>query len=259
MNKEVTLEKISKKISHIKEELDEVDKLENKKYKVILLLSLLDSYSQINVFYTGKSSTNENAKRFKEFVTVFYPMKFWEDIGFVNLSYEFPDNEFNEFQNVIRKMLGSSINNLENFHDNQEVTKLLLAMQMKLMEIKEDKKNVVDIINKYKYKNLIYKYRCKLFHEYSFPGVFDDMVESNLPCYISKIGDKTGVMKDAYDLVFPYEFIKELTFNSIKNYLGRCLSEYKYPYYNYKEKFTWYEWENLLFYSRNFSGINYNK
>jgi len=245
MNQKFTVEDINQKIADIKTKIEEIDKYKNIKDKVILLLSLIDSYSQMNVFYSGSQKNNKNsAQKFTEFVTEFYPQKFWNDIGFVNLSHEFNNGELKNFYDEIGRILTTfSKNSLNDFSVNSDVIKLIKNMGIKL-ENKYVGKDVKKNIEKYKYKNLIYKYRCKLVHMYSFPGIaedFESIANLNQPCYIIGVNGISNKIKNKYDLIFPYEFIKELTFNSIKNYLERCLKENKYPYSNYKEWFTWYE------------------
>ena len=242
----ITPKKINNKILQIKEEIEKINQLDNIKQKAILTLCILDSYSQLNVF--SNSGSNENAKKFEQFIEEFYPTNYWNDIGFVNLAYTIG---YNGFKDKIEAILGSSNMCISNYHGNAKVTELINEMKENLINNSNFKVKVGDTLNKYiskyTYKSLFYKYRSKLIHDYTFPGLFDDMLDISFPCYISVIDDRRKeenndtIFRDEYDLVFPYEFIKSVAIISIENYLNKCLVNNIYPYSKYKEKFSWYE------------------
>lgn len=256
---EVKIKKqVELQIKYVKKQIEEIDKSTiTKKEKSILLLCFLDSYAQINC------SQGSNKKKFEYFLIEFATeYNFWEEIGFINLSYKFNEEVKNEFQKSIKRILGSTVLTIDKQKENMKIQKIIDNMKKEKVRENGDQLKASEEIEKYKYINLLYKYRSKLVHEYVMPSPFNDMVNEQLPHYISGISDQrlsnkeisgwnnvdiTKLRKkrveviDYYFLVFPYDFIKELTQISIINYYEKCLKDKRYPFENHIDYLHWYE------------------
>lgn len=90
------------------------------------------------------------------------------------------------------------------------------------------------IVAKYRFDNLLYKWRNKLVHECrQITTASDSMQEISKPIYF-KCGEKIK-------LFFPYYTIKNLVIKAILNYLEDCKIKELDPFYNYTEYDSWYE------------------
>lgn len=110
------------------------------------------------------------------------------------------------------------------------------GISTKIINLAKKDARLSDKIDKHKYSRLIYKWRSKLVHEFHSPSVvFKNMQNYEYPFYYS-------MSNKIHQLVFPYEFLKNLFLTSISNYIAECNQNNIDPFYfNTKNYETWYE------------------
>lgn len=152
--------------SKIENEVDEIDKIEDIKYKTILMLCFLDSFSQINVF---QRKTKSNCEKFTSFIKLFYPKDYWDEFCMINPIYNcnFNNKLKSDLKNKIKYILFDFPNNLEALSKNNRVEAIITQIKNEYSTFPDQKEG--NNIEKYTYINLLYKFRGKLIHEFATP------------------------------------------------------------------------------------------
>lgn len=218
--------------TNINEIINQIEKIDNIKFKKILIFSILDSMTQ--TFGLLNNIQKTQAKAFADFIEKMAPKyEFLNKIDIITLLYE---------KGVDEEKIGfDKINKIKNI----EISEMLrLYEDIKIEESVRD----INIRENHKYSMLLYKYRSKLVHEFNAPThIFEKIETSDLPLYINiNNGIEVSILTTKnwknreIELIFPYTFIKMLTLECLKNFIEYCKKNRLNPMEKLKYK-SWYE------------------
>ncbi|MBV1759071.1 MAG: hypothetical protein KMY55_14675 [Dethiosulfatibacter sp.] len=259
------------KIQEVRDEINKIDQLQvEEKYKNIILMCMLDSYAQLNVFLDKK---NTNRDKFTSFIKEFSPdgiQKLWDRISLPNSYYFIKDKNNNS---CVFKELEKLVKN-NNFWNCNDIIELLNNNDYKRIE------QTLMGMNSFTFANLFYTARNKLLHEFKLMNNEQGVLNTDFACFITVLNidyscieqrrekvnkiltskldendqddriinncvkDKTLECKECYrtvSLVFPYRFIRNVTGECIIQYLEKCKKEKKQIYKNSIEYIHWKE------------------
>ena len=210
----------------IKEYFDDAiknaEKTDNALIKRIVLFSILDSIVQEYNNYSG-----DDNKIFEKFICEFSTINYLDKYDPITIYYE--------MKNELDSEIESNLDYLEDAYNYSAEQMIELDGSKQIID-EANKKGIK--IYRHTFAQLIYKYRCKLVHEFRILGVgFNSMEKEKNINYISE-----GFLPDIrWRINIPYTFLKNLTNECINNYLTYCKNKKRDPYENAKEYSFWYE------------------
>ena len=201
--------------------IEDAERTGNKLIKRITLFSILESIAQEYYNYP-----NNNADTFEKFICEFSSINYLDKYEPITIYYEMK----NKYENIESDLNYSEDSNC--YYADQ-----IIAFEGSKKIVNEAELRGLSL-HKHTYAQLIYKYRCKLVHEFRVIGVsFNSMEIENDINYIS-CGFEPNMK---WIINIPYTFLKNLTNECIKNYLKYCKNNDRDPYVNAKEYDYWYE------------------
>ena len=206
----------------IKCKLDELEKLDDIFMKEICLFSLIDMFAQNSKY--GNNDTEQFTTFIEKYGNEALLQKIDPDTLYCENKQYFINNQID-----IAKLFNDATE--YSWHDIQNN-----GISAQIINLARKDANLRDKVDKHKYSRLIYKWRSKLVHEFNSPSVvFKSMQNYEYPFYYSMINK-------IHQLVFPYEFLKNLFLTSIRNYLNECDQNNNDPFYFSNIHYeTWYE------------------
>lgn len=217
-------EQIQEFISKIRIQFADIDEIKSPFLKKIVLVSLLDSMSHA-AFPKLKDKNRERVICFldecsgwteKDTISAQQLLLRLEKQGISNSRlFLFTQNHLISWQ----KGTGRIIEPNEDLHDHQVVS---IAS-----------KKEIELINKARYKELLYTYRNSLVHDFSEPGHGMELFEDKPYPYYH------GLEENPWQLVFSASFFRKLCWNSIAGLEKHLRENVMNPYDSYQHGSTW--------------------
>lgn len=234
-----TTKEVTERVKEIREyaesHFQEIAKMTKPLYEAICLFSLVESFAQEYSDYP-----KGNAEAFCVFLLKFAKKKYPEldMIDPVTFRYALQG-------------AGKKIVSIEKWYEKltpgYEYTWKDIATTLDFKKVeKEVNSQISKPFKNHKYVELIYKYRCKLSHEFAPPiHIFKSTYPRETPSYYYGSLDKNEESdKHGYNLYFPNGFLHKVFACAIFNYLNCCETEARDPFKNrIKRGFykSWYE------------------
>lgn len=204
------------------EQIKEIQKIQNKKHRLILLISLADAFAQSRVNYKQSS----NRKCFSSFLIQYNSGEQNEGILRtvcpVTLYYDKKD----EYQFGELSLRTSRIYPADSDEMLQEAKRLE-------QYIPEDKR---EYVLRHRYADLIYAMRNKLVHEMVDVGLdlnFQDNKTRQIPHVVhGNVENEGGSWSEYWGLHIPETFVFDVIEKSVNEYLSWCTSNKKVPFKN---------------------------
>ena len=216
-------QKIQYFISNLQSQFVHVDEIKSPFLRKIVLVSLLDSMS-----HAAYPKINENHKRV---------------VCFLDKCSGWVDKDTISAQQLLLQLQKSGITNSNLFLFAQNH---VIGWQKGLGKLVEPKDDLVDnqippiasedeikLINRVRYKELLYTYRNNLVHDFSEPGHGVELFDWAFPYY------HHGEMKDPWELVFSAPFFRKLCWDSIEGLEKHLRENTMNPYDSYQHESTW--------------------
>ncbi len=193
---------------YVSSRINAIDEMEFYEQKMLCLFSLLEIFVQEEYDYP----TSRQRINFCNFVLKYSEkFPFLKEVDPITLFYDFEEELEGEF----------NLDYLEEANIYAPQTVVDVGNSNEIIEFIKAKSSVDSEfrINKHTYVNLIYTMRCKLSHEGFLNSISKLLSKSRdkLPSFISQ--GTWGSDEIDWVLGFPYDFIKELTFECIENFL----------------------------------------
>ena len=213
------MDRYNEVITYFNDIIKTAEKTENYLLMKTMLFSIIESMAQEYCNYCSK-----NTEVFVRFVSKFSNVAYLNKIDPITTYYEM-------------KHKGYKINtNLDYLEDGYNYSAKQIVDRDGTQEIICEAQKYGINLDKHKYINLIYKYRCKLVHECKSIGInFKSLEEKEDINYIS-----CG-FNIKWELNIPYTFLKKLTKECIEGYIKECKEIEIDPYKNAKKYSYWYE------------------
>ncbi len=203
--------------TEVNRQLEIISEVNDWKYQMICLFSLLDSFAQDIADYP----TYKSRDAFCEFVAKYdNTFPYWNEIDTVSFFYKHGD-----------LFVGYDPTGFMTDGAVYYCGEIIKRQSQDLFRYVEMDEHISEL-NKHRYKMLFYILRNKLVHELNTPNGIMGTAKDENPFYISFsiITDKE--QKDTWALTFPCGFVKRVVSSSIDNYLDYCLKENKEPFEN---------------------------
>ena len=224
---------------YMMDKISDVENIKNDQIKLLCYFSLIESMAQDEAKYPY----NGQQKAFTNFVIRYQDIyDFLEFIDPVTLYYHYQD-ELEMEVNLYDFIDDGGIYDIRdlNIRKLMEKTKIVLLQTKQVAEVNK-------MIEKHRYVDLLYRFRCLVSHEFSEEHASKSKIQ-DIPYYINssrfyKIGE-SDIKDDVWQLRIPIIFIKKLCINCVNNYLDNCLKNKKLPMSNdtfaRKSKLSWYQ------------------
>lgn len=217
-------------------QIREIKEIQNKKHRLILLLSLADAFAQSH----GDYGQNSNRRYFASFLLQFSSEQEYSAIlrSICPVTLYYDKNDEYQFGKL---NLTSSRVYLANSNDVLQEAKRLKDC------IPEDKRDI--IVRRHRYAELIYAMRNKLVHEMVDIGLdinFQESKAHQIPHMVHGVAENEGGIRTEYwKLHIPEVFIFCVVENAVNEYLTWCANNQKTPFKNNlhsrKCYFAWYD------------------
>ena len=209
------------RINQIKSEVEKqykiISEVNNWKYQMICLFSLMDSFAQEVAGYPSYGNKDAFCSFVKKYDKTF---PYWDEVDTVSFFYThrdlFKGNDPTSFMN------DGAVYYCQQLVDRQEHD---------LFDYVDPTKYRKEL-DKHQYKMLFYILRNKLVHELDTPNGVMSTAKELTPFYISFSIITSKNQMDTWALTFPRGFVEQVVKSSINNYLDQCLSENKEPFQN---------------------------
>ncbi len=233
MDKEI--KNIENKVNNLKsdlqKELDDIEKMGCYKLKTLCIMALLEQYAQS---YNDEKKKS-NSQKFTDFVSTFSKNKIIKLYDPVTLSYEYNRCSKNAKYDLALPSCERPI------HITNDILKSKVRELESLIN-SEKALNCTRLLSKHQIVALLYRYRCKLSHEFKSPSViWEDEQALDVPFVteVTIIGEKKRITR--WELRLPYKFIKNIITDTVNNYLDNCIQKGVLPFSNNQQYLDWYE------------------
>lgn len=190
----------------VQNKLSIIDNIEDYTFKFLCIFSLLENFAQEWAGYP----IDKPSEVFEDFIHKYQKTyTFLKEIDPITLFYDFENELINNFSlDYLSNGCLYTPNNLIATGESNRIREYLLSI--------DDSSKMLKRIEQHKYIKLLYKMRSKVSHEqcgYMWAKVSSKWNEK-LPSFIS-----VGSHNVRWELGFPYNFVKQLTEECIKNFL----------------------------------------
>ena len=184
--------------SYFNKRLNEVCKINDRLFKKILLVAMLDTLARV-----PSPNENFNKKRFVGFIDKFADWREKKLISLPQLSLLLETTTCSKLKDVVN-------NRLQGWQDGKVIYLLddLECGEMLSFASNEE----VDLIKQARHSNLLYVYRNNLVHEFREPAYGMEYNDDDQPFYFSLTNSESIT---AWELVYPVKFFEKIVRSSI--------------------------------------------
>lgn len=241
-----------------REELRQIDGIDCIRFKIQIMLSILESMAQESVGY----STCDSAKIFCDFVLKHqHVCDYLDKIDPVSLYYRVEEHlpiamrsekpryrwhKFNEDEVSVYDLPECTYTLAKDYMTTRKSQTILKYLSF----LGIDEKQIEKIKTEHRLINLIYKMRSKIAHEQVGLGVesplfYDNKIDEPYYMESTRLYEVDGKVfqDDAYELQIPEIFIRRILESCIDSYLTECMDNLRRPYSNNKlTRFAYLSW-----------------
>lgn len=200
---------IDRYIQYFSKQIDEILTVSNNFYQKILFSCLLDTVAQ------GRFPKKTGGNRIKAFISQYANASILTKVSWMqlslNLKYILSDKE--KMESALYKETKEQISRFKygEIHHGDEIDPSLNILNKNISK-KETK-----AITHARYDDLFCTYRNSLVHNFREPAYGMDSIEDKNTPYYHGIANKSGIIENSWQLVFPVGFFKKLCVDSLKN------------------------------------------